>query len=756
MVHVDMDEFFVQVERKRHGLSEDVPIAVMQHQDTISISYAARAMGIKKHTLPAEIRSRWPQVKLLHVRTVGGKATYGDYRHASAAIMWCIQAAAAAAAVAHPSGIVIERRGMDELFLDVTAAAASSSDSSQAGSLLDAATAVARRIQAAVERDTGYKCSAGIAHNKLMAKLASKRAKPHGIRVLDDTAAEALLAEISIEDLPGCGGNIAAACAEHGVTTAAGARLQPLATLQAWLGDKAGLLYDACRGIDDSVVVATGPPKSIQTQCALSPLILPAASSGEGAGQAASTTTGADSSTLATYTNPIPPWAPHRFAAVMRVLAADLLERIDEDAAEHSRYPTTLTFTTQMYTSTAAEVGAFGEAVPEAASGSGVALNGQVVEQIYEGGIVSWPYTNPSQRVRVLSPAAAAALASQRATMPQVSWMKSAAELKRGAGQTTSRSGPLPADCLVTSAAVEGRISALTQAAHRLYKTAAAAACRADGWAWNGVLAGHAVAQPVTVTAPSALLPSLAAATSFTRLEGTPRGPAVAVVTDAPADSAAAVAAADQDADTDGEMGDVSGSGSGSHARNLSGAHPGALPAAATTSAAAAAIASKQVDFMGHELPQLSLTDPPATIAFGVVPRLMTNRFTLPVTVVKLSLAATNFVAGKPTAGIAAAFAAVPAAAAASAAASSTSSGPATYRIAPAPAPAAVPAPAPLPAVPALSTLVAQLHSGSTIKAAHLFAALARSPAAEAEAATSDVVALLAARSAAALGGWRL
>jgi nucleotidyltransferase/DNA polymerase involved in DNA repair len=52
IVHMDLDAFFVQVERSRNPALLHVPLAVQQHQDTIAISYEARQLGIKKAYSP--------------------------------------------------------------------------------------------------------------------------------------------------------------------------------------------------------------------------------------------------------------------------------------------------------------------------------------------------------------------------------------------------------------------------------------------------------------------------------------------------------------------------------------------------------------------------------------------------------------------------------------------------------------------------------------------------------------------------------
>ena len=57
VLHVDADAFFCQVEalRSPNGSLHGIPLAVQQHQDIISVNYAGRAAGVKKHMVPAEV-----------------------------------------------------------------------------------------------------------------------------------------------------------------------------------------------------------------------------------------------------------------------------------------------------------------------------------------------------------------------------------------------------------------------------------------------------------------------------------------------------------------------------------------------------------------------------------------------------------------------------------------------------------------------------------------------------------------------------
>lgn len=66
--------------------------------------------------------------------------------------------------------------------------------------------ALANEIRAAIKRDTGYECSAGIAHNKILAKLACGLNKPNKQTILPLNQIPKLFDKLPIRKLRGLGG----------------------------------------------------------------------------------------------------------------------------------------------------------------------------------------------------------------------------------------------------------------------------------------------------------------------------------------------------------------------------------------------------------------------------------------------------------------------------------------------------------------------------------------------------------------------
>ncbi len=63
--------------------------------------------------------------------------------------------------------------------------------------------AMLERIAADVENETGLTISLGAASTRSLAMIAAHRSSPRGIRAVFDGAAEAFLAELSVDDIPG-------------------------------------------------------------------------------------------------------------------------------------------------------------------------------------------------------------------------------------------------------------------------------------------------------------------------------------------------------------------------------------------------------------------------------------------------------------------------------------------------------------------------------------------------------------------------
>jgi DNA repair protein REV1 len=110
-----------------------------------------------------------------------------------------------------------------------------------------------------------YPVSVGIGPNIMLARLATKRAKPAGSFSLSITDAPAHIAELDVVDLHGFAGAVRdKAIASFGTSKLRSLAGESKSALQRALGDKSGeRVWNAIRGIDERALESDKPRKSV-------------------------------------------------------------------------------------------------------------------------------------------------------------------------------------------------------------------------------------------------------------------------------------------------------------------------------------------------------------------------------------------------------------------------------------------------------------------------------------------------------------
>ena len=67
IIHVDMDAYYAQVEMKRHGITEDQPLAVLQWRTLIAVNYPAKHAGVRRQMTAYEALAACPNCLFAHV-----------------------------------------------------------------------------------------------------------------------------------------------------------------------------------------------------------------------------------------------------------------------------------------------------------------------------------------------------------------------------------------------------------------------------------------------------------------------------------------------------------------------------------------------------------------------------------------------------------------------------------------------------------------------------------------------------------------
>lgn len=273
IAHLDVDCFFAQVEEVRLSL-RGRPLGVQQNMEIAAVNYEARAFGLYNRISVAEGKRLCPDLVL--VRGDNGVNAMQRYRSAGQAVLTCVMHSLDPPGLPATSwlGRLVERSSFDDFYVQLPERLAS----------VEAATAWAHELRAAVLQATGLRCSVGLARTKLLSMLATKLAKPNGMYCCVGAAPErALLDAARVDKI--CGAGL------HGLRPSTRLVLQhvlgeaaTLAQARAWLVQEAlgaaaalgapeaealgSLLSTAC---DGSAVGRFQLPRSLSVECSVRP-----------------------------------------------------------------------------------------------------------------------------------------------------------------------------------------------------------------------------------------------------------------------------------------------------------------------------------------------------------------------------------------------------------------------------------------------------------------------------------------------------
>ncbi|KAF8663748.1 hypothetical protein HU200_055073 [Digitaria exilis] len=299
IAHVDMDCFYVQVEQRRNPALRGQPTAVVQYNDwkgggLIAVSYEARAFGVKRSMRGDEAKSVCPGINLVQVPVARGKADLNLYRSAGSEVVTILA-----------SKGKCERASIDEVYLDLTDAAKEMllqappnspdeifmeaaksnilglpSDASEKeknvrawlcrvdaeyeDKLLACGAIIVAQLRGRVLEETQFTCSAGIAHNKMLAKLVSGMHKPAQQTVVPSSSVQDFLASLPVKKMKQLGGKLGSSLKDDlGVETIGDLLSFTEDKLQEQYGVNTGTwLWKIARGISGEEVEDRLLPKS--------------------------------------------------------------------------------------------------------------------------------------------------------------------------------------------------------------------------------------------------------------------------------------------------------------------------------------------------------------------------------------------------------------------------------------------------------------------------------------------------------------
>ena len=241
----DCDAYFVQVARLEdpEGAGREKLLLVGGSAEgrgvVTSASYEVREFGVRSGMPMGQALRLCPRAVRVGVPRAACARIHGEIRE-----------------VLERYSPVVEAASIDEFYLDLSGTEALYHHRELA--------AVARELREAVLHETRINISIGGGPNRLVAKLAVRRAKPANVHVVVPDAVLDFMGQTSLAAIPGIGPRFQEQLERYGLRTAGDIMPLDRALLTSWFGaGLAGWLHDRVRGIDSTAVEAHGQQKSI-------------------------------------------------------------------------------------------------------------------------------------------------------------------------------------------------------------------------------------------------------------------------------------------------------------------------------------------------------------------------------------------------------------------------------------------------------------------------------------------------------------
>ncbi|XP_034227354.1 DNA repair protein REV1 isoform X3 [Prunus dulcis] len=241
IIHIDMDCFFVSVVIRKRSELKDRPVAVC-HSDSpkgtaeiSSANYPARDYGVKAGMFVRNAKALCPHLVIIPYDFEAYEEVADQFYD-----------------ILHKHSNKVQAVSCDEAFLDVTDAEGLDPE------------VLASTVRKEIFETTGCTASAGISRNMLMARLATRTAKPDGQCYISPEKVDDYLHQLPIKELPGIGYTLEEKLKKQNVQTCGQLRMISKDSLQKDFGMKTGeMLWNHSRGIDNRLVGVIQESKSI-------------------------------------------------------------------------------------------------------------------------------------------------------------------------------------------------------------------------------------------------------------------------------------------------------------------------------------------------------------------------------------------------------------------------------------------------------------------------------------------------------------
>lgn len=242
IMHVDADCFFASVEMRERPDLADFPIAVGGYANRRGVvatcNYKARAFGVRSAMATSQALQLCPDLIVLRPRGQLYQSVSRELGH-----------------VFHQFADSVQFIGLDEAYLALGEPIS-----------WDNVLEHLQNLRAQVSSTLGVTVSAGVAENKLLAKLASEVNKPDGFKIITPQERHSFISATPVSRLPGVGPVMREKLAARGVFMCSDLQQWSNEQLTDKFGTFGGVLFRACRGQDDRAVVTSWARKSVSVE----------------------------------------------------------------------------------------------------------------------------------------------------------------------------------------------------------------------------------------------------------------------------------------------------------------------------------------------------------------------------------------------------------------------------------------------------------------------------------------------------------
>ncbi|MGJ8683755.1 MAG: DNA polymerase IV [Nonlabens sp.] len=241
IMHLDLDTFYVSVERKIDSRLRGRPILVGGTSDrgvVAACSYETRGFGVHSGMSMKLARQLCPEAIVIR----GNAGTYSKHSDEVTEII-------------KEKSPLFEKSSIDEFYADLTGM-------DRFYGCYKFATEMRRKI---IE-ETGLPISFGLSVNKVVSKIATGEAKPNNQLLIDHGQEKMFLAPLSIKKIPQVGDKTYQTLRHLGIKKIHTLQEMPQEMMINVLGKNGSLIWQRAQGLDNRPVIAFNERKSISTE----------------------------------------------------------------------------------------------------------------------------------------------------------------------------------------------------------------------------------------------------------------------------------------------------------------------------------------------------------------------------------------------------------------------------------------------------------------------------------------------------------